>query len=333
MTDSSGGQYNATLWSANPAADLAILNVADARSNHWASFATDSDWVEVGEKVYIYGNPLGIEGTFTDGMLSAVRNNGAMLQISAPLDRGSSGSPVFDAYGKVIGIDDLVMAEGAAELNLAISSNVIIEAQKLKNADHPNGFNIGVTTDLELRSPEQIDADNAAIKSAKTTSAIRDAFEQILADVKAFSPDKTAAYAWTVTMRDYGAWSEQLTADYWLSQVIRRYPNPDDQARLLADVNALLKLQGHNPLSPSDDQIREQNEKALQQQPSPTPSAPTSIYDPAANTGYSDLSAVTQNQPLKVEIKGFKTSHSLEQKTAPQDRADAGPMGHVERPH
>jgi transposase len=45
------------------------------------------------------------------------------------------------------------------------------------------------------------------------------------------------------------------------------------------------------------------------------------------------LSAVTQNQPLKVEIKGFKTSHSLEQKTAPQDHADAGPMGHVERPH
>jgi hypothetical protein len=45
------------------------------------------------------------------------------------------------------------------------------------------------------------------------------------------------------------------------------------------------------------------------------------------------LSAVSQNQPLKVEIKGFKTSHFLEQKTAPRDHADAGPMGHVERPH
>jgi len=39
------------------------------------------------------------------------------------------------------------------------------------------------------------------------------------------------------------------------------------------------------------------------------------------------LSAVTQNQPLKVEIKGFKTSHFLEPKTARQDHADAGPMG------
>jgi hypothetical protein len=39
------------------------------------------------------------------------------------------------------------------------------------------------------------------------------------------------------------------------------------------------------------------------------------------------VSAVSQNQPLKVEIKDFKTSHFLDQKTAPQDRPDAGPMG------
>src|SRR5271168_4996915 len=46
----------------------------------------------------------------------------------------------------------------------------------------------------------------------------------------------------------------------------------------------------------------------------------------------SKLSAVSQNQPLMVEIKGFKTSHFLEQKTAPLDCWDAGQMGHVERP-
>jgi Trypsin-like peptidase domain len=265
VTDGSGVEHTATWWSASPAADLAILNVADAQSKHWASFATDSDLAEVGEKVYIYGNPLGVEGTFTDGMLSAVRNNGALLQISAPLDHGSSGSPVFNSYGLVIGIDDMKMAEGAAELNLAISSNVMIEAQRLKNADHPTGFNIGVTTGLELRSPEQITDDILAVKTVKVADAIREAFEQILEDVKQFAPDKNAAYAWTVTMRDYGAWSEYLTADYWLHQVIERYEDPDAQARLLADVNALLKLQGRVLLSPSDDTIRAENEKALQQ--------------------------------------------------------------------
>src|SRR5215467_1220833 len=44
------------------------------------------------------------------------------------------------------------------------------------------------------------------------------------------------------------------------------------------------------------------------------------------------LSGVTQNRPVKVEIKGFKTSHFLEQKTAPRNCPDAGPMGHVEHP-
>jgi len=44
------------------------------------------------------------------------------------------------------------------------------------------------------------------------------------------------------------------------------------------------------------------------------------------------VSAVSQNRPVVVEIKGFKTSHFLEHKTAPRIRGNAGPMGHVECP-
>jgi hypothetical protein len=44
------------------------------------------------------------------------------------------------------------------------------------------------------------------------------------------------------------------------------------------------------------------------------------------------LSAVSQNRPLMVEIKGFKTSHFLEHETAPRICGNAGPMGHAERP-
>jgi hypothetical protein len=263
VTDSKGGEYNATIWSYNASADLAVINVTSADSKNWAWFDTDSDWEQIGEKVYVYGNPLGVEGTFTDGMLSAVRNNGAILQISAPLDYGNSGSPVFNEFGLVIGIVSYRKVDTTAEIFYAISTNAIYEAGKLKNSDHPNGFNPGVTAELELRDQYQIDADNARIKAAKTTLATEAAFEQILEDVKLYSDDKVAAYSWIVTMRDLGSWNEKLTADYWLNDVIKRYPDPDDQARLLADVNALLKLQGHIPLSPSDDQIREQNEKAL----------------------------------------------------------------------
>jgi hypothetical protein len=85
-----------------------------------------------------------------------------------------------------------------------------------------------------------------------------------LEDVKLFSDDKVAAYAWTVEMRDLGARNTELTDDYWLNQVILKYHDPVDQMHLLADIDALLLLQSRNPLSPSDERIREQNEKALQ---------------------------------------------------------------------
>jgi hypothetical protein len=264
VTDSSGGEYNATVWSYNASADLAVLNVTSADSKAWAWFVTDSDLEEVGERIYVYGNPLGVVGTFCEGLLSAVRNNGAILQLSAPLDYGNSGSPVLNAYGQVIGVVSYRKEDTTAEIFYAVSANAIYEASKMKNTDHPNGFNPGVTTDLEVRDQRQIDEDNARLRAAKTTVATEAAFEQILEDVKLFSDDKVAAYTWTVTMRDYGSWSDKLTADYWLHDVILRYPDPDDQARLLADVNALLKLQGHNLLSPSDEQIRAENEKALQ---------------------------------------------------------------------
>jgi serine protease Do len=62
---------------------------------------------EVGEHVVVLGSPLGLEHTVTDGMVSAIRtarNRGEFLQISAPISPGSSGGPVVNMKGKVIGI-------------------------------------------------------------------------------------------------------------------------------------------------------------------------------------------------------------------------------------
>jgi S1-C subfamily serine protease len=62
---------------------------------------------EVGEHVVVLGSPLGLEHTVTDGMVSAIRtikNRGEFLQISAPISPGSSGGPVVNMKGRVIGI-------------------------------------------------------------------------------------------------------------------------------------------------------------------------------------------------------------------------------------
>ena len=86
----------------------------------------DSDAVQVGEPVYAVGNPHGLEGTFSQGIISSVRKVGTdrLLQITAPVSPGSSGGPVLNGRGKVIGIS-VATFRGGQNLNFAIPSNYL----------------------------------------------------------------------------------------------------------------------------------------------------------------------------------------------------------------
>jgi S1-C subfamily serine protease len=77
---------------------------------------------QVGERIVVIGNPLGLEGSVTDGIVSAIRElevYGTTIQITAPLSEGSSGSPVFNMKGEVIGIATFQMTKGQ-NLNFSI---------------------------------------------------------------------------------------------------------------------------------------------------------------------------------------------------------------------
>ena len=79
---------------------------------------------EVGERVIVIGSPLGLEKTVSDGIVSAVREIprfGKIIQITAPLSPGSSGSPVVNLKGEVIGIATFQILEGQ-NLNFAVPS-------------------------------------------------------------------------------------------------------------------------------------------------------------------------------------------------------------------
>ena len=89
----------------------------------------DSDTVEIGDTVYVAGNPKGFfEGTFSDGIISAVRGNSTSkrLQMTAPVSSGSSGGPVFNSIGEVIGVS-FATFRGGQNLNFAIPSNYLKE--------------------------------------------------------------------------------------------------------------------------------------------------------------------------------------------------------------
>ena len=88
----------------------------------------DSNVVKIGETVYVAGNPKGLEGTFSNGIISSLREGYAKkrLQMTAPISPGSSGGPVLNGKGKVIGVSFMTL-EGGQNLNFAIPSNYLKE--------------------------------------------------------------------------------------------------------------------------------------------------------------------------------------------------------------
>jgi len=115
-----GGRYDQVqLIAADPASDLALMKVP---AHDLRPLRIGSDLrMEVGDKVYVMGNPLGMSGTFSDGMVSGRRplEGVSMLQISAPISPGSSGGPVMNEQGEVIGVAT-IMVMGGQNLNLAV---------------------------------------------------------------------------------------------------------------------------------------------------------------------------------------------------------------------
>ncbi len=115
--------------------DLAILKVT-AYGIKPLSLG-DSDKVRIGETVYVAGNPKGLEGTFSDGIISSKRSEDTKerLQMTAPISPGSSGGPVLSKKGEVIGVSVAVhRALDAQNLNFAIPSKYLkklLEQKKL----------------------------------------------------------------------------------------------------------------------------------------------------------------------------------------------------------
>ncbi|MHC4734455.1 MAG: tetratricopeptide repeat protein, partial [Planctomycetota bacterium] len=101
-----------------------------------------------GEDIFVIGNPLGLESTVSTGIVSAVRDIpafGKILQITAPISPGSSGSPVINSKGEVIGIATLIVTKGQ-NLNFAIPSDKIIALKETSKATLSESY-VSLTAD------------------------------------------------------------------------------------------------------------------------------------------------------------------------------------------
>lgn len=109
--------------------DIALLKIS---GNYGSLNLANSDKVQVGEKVIAIGNPLGLQFSVSEGIVSAIHREGqngikGYIQTDAALNPGNSGGPLINKEGKVIGINNFKLG-GGENLGFALESNYIKEA-------------------------------------------------------------------------------------------------------------------------------------------------------------------------------------------------------------
>jgi putative serine protease PepD len=176
---SDGSTYTATVVGTDAATDIAVLHVNAPSSKLKPLALADSSKVSVGDGVVAIGNPFGLDGTVTSGIVSAVGREisspddtpieGA-IQTDAAINHGNSGGPLLDLHGDVIGITSQIQSEGGGNdgVGFAVPSNTVksIAAQLISNGKAQHAL-LGVTpTDT---------ANGVRIATVKSGSAADDA--------------------------------------------------------------------------------------------------------------------------------------------------------------
>lgn len=105
--------------------DVMVFTIKAASGTKFNYIPVSSHTPQVGEKVYAIGSPRGLENTFSSGEISQFRDNGSVIQISVPIDHGSSGGALINEYGEAIGITSGGYDNSGANLNFAVNINVV----------------------------------------------------------------------------------------------------------------------------------------------------------------------------------------------------------------
>ena len=131
VTFPDGTEYEAELVGTDPQSDLAVLKIEGNGDFPFVRFGTSAQ-ARTGDWVIAIGNPFGLGGTVTSGIVSSVlRNVGSgaydrYIQTDAAINRGNSGGPLFDMQGNVIGINNAILSPsgGSVGIGLAIPAEV-----------------------------------------------------------------------------------------------------------------------------------------------------------------------------------------------------------------
>jgi len=169
VTTSEGKTLSAKVIGVDAKTDLALLKVKDAGNYPFVKFTSHAP--RVGDWVIAVGNPFGLGGTVTAGIVSARgRDIGSgpyddFIQIDAPVNHGNSGGPTFDVNGDVVGVNTAIFSPsgGSVGIGFAISSDVV---QNVVDQLKTNGVVQRGWLGVEIQQVTQDIADSLGLKAA-----------------------------------------------------------------------------------------------------------------------------------------------------------------------
>jgi S1-C subfamily serine protease len=148
VTLANGHKYKGTIVYRDPNNDLALIKVEPKEELKYLSLG-DSDKLQVGQKVLAIGNPFGLDGTLTTGIVSSLgraindengRTLEGMVQTDAAINPGNSGGPLLDSNGSVIGINTAIYGPGG---NIGIGFAMPINRAKTMIEDYQSNRTYG----------------------------------------------------------------------------------------------------------------------------------------------------------------------------------------------
>lgn len=163
VTTNDQKSYKATLVGANPKADIAVIQIQEPDGPFPVLPFGDSDKVKVGQTVFAVGNPFGLSGSFTQGIICARRTsqNGVnILQTDTVINPGNSGGPLINTNGEIIGInfsiyrgDERLRTWQGVGLAIPANDAKAVADAIMQQGSKPVGF-LGIVTDeVVLRMP------------------------------------------------------------------------------------------------------------------------------------------------------------------------------------
>ena len=127
-----GRKFDATVIGSDPLTDIALLKIDADMKFPAVSFGKSAE-MQAGDEVVAVGNPFGLGGTVTSGIVSAVARNinsgpyDEYIQTDAAINKGNSGGPLFNAAGEVVGVNSAILSPdgGSVGIGFAVPSDLV----------------------------------------------------------------------------------------------------------------------------------------------------------------------------------------------------------------